>query len=165
MNRKDLSFNVYTLNGTEKVPVLNSVGSAPVVADSFEYRYHADADILDYVYNPDKDGDKYEASDTVAYMQKNGDLAYNKENPTENYANRAKVIFNSYANWEKAVAWVWSTNTESVKSGGTYTEVTGLGNLWVSGTYFVYDTTNERYVLDTSDHYDPTKNYYIKNGD
>ena len=165
MNRKDLSFNVYTLNGTEKVPVLNSVGSAPVVADSFEYRYHADADILDYVYNPDKDGDKYEASDTVAYMQKNGDLAYNKENPTENYANRAKVIFNSYANWEKAVAWVWSTNTESVKSGGTYTEVTGLGNLWVSGTYFVYDTTNERYVLDTSDNYDPTKNYYIKNGD
>ena len=63
MNRKDLSFDVWSLDDQgNKVPTKNAVGSAPVVADSFEYRYHDDADTLDYIYDPGKNGDKFEAA-------------------------------------------------------------------------------------------------------
>jgi hypothetical protein len=73
MNRKDLSFNVYTVepNGNH-IPVLNSVRSAPVVVDSFEYRYHTDGDILDYIMNPDNEGEKFYSSDTQDYMAEKG---------------------------------------------------------------------------------------------
>ena len=112
------------MDGGVKVPTLNSVRSAPVVVDSFEYRYHADGDILDYVMDPDKNGDKLESDDTIAYMTKNNvRLDFNKDDTSENYEARADLVLKDYAQWEKAVAWVWSRNTESVLSGGTYNEI------------------------------------------
>ena len=165
MNRKDLSFDVYTMNGDIKVPVYNSVGSAPVVVDSFEYRYHTDGDILDYIMDPDKNGDKLESEDTIAYMTKNNvRFDFNKENRNENYEVRANFIFDRYKNWEKAVAWVWSTNTDSVGPGGDYTEVDDLGNRWNPNTFYIQDE-NLDYILDTGLEYDPTLTYYMKDGD
>ena len=150
MNRKDLQFDVYTVENGIKNPVLNSVRSAPIVVDSFEYRYHTDGDILDYVMDPDKNNEKLSAEDTIAYMNKNNvRLDFNKDNTSENYEARAEVVFKDYANWEKAVAWVWSTNTDSVLSGGTYREIKEghnlypLGNEWKSNTYYVLETRNE----------------------
>ena len=73
MMRKDLSFDVFETNddGTIKkdlatgkpIRVLNSVRSGPVVLDSFEYRYHTDGDILDYIFDPIKEADKYKSED------------------------------------------------------------------------------------------------------
>ena len=48
------------MDGNRKVTTLNAVRSAPLVADSFEYRYHSDADILDYIMDPIKESAKYE---------------------------------------------------------------------------------------------------------
>lgn len=195
LNRKDLSFKVYETNpdGTYKtrenqdtheieyVPVLNSMQSAPVVADSFEYRYHKDADVLDYVYDPDKKGDKLSAEDTIDYMNENNvDLTFYKESPEINYQARADVVFNTYKNWEKAVAWVWSTNTDSVKSGGTYVALDGSseattapGNEWKENTFYIQvinEVTDEEgntqyeitYEPDSGSSFDPEKKYYIK---
>ena len=165
MNRKDLSFNVYTLNGQEKVPVLNSMRSAPIIVDSFEYRYHVDGDILDYIMDPDKNGDKYSAEDTVAYMTKEGiDLLWDKDNTNLNYDKRSSFVFDRYKNWEKAVAWVWSTNTDSVLSGGSYTEVSGIGNTWHPNTFYIFDEQSG-FVLDSGNEYDSNKNYYTKDSD
>ena len=38
---------------------LNSLSSCPIVADSYEYRYNPDDDLLDYFYDPVKNGDLY----------------------------------------------------------------------------------------------------------
>lgn len=163
MNRKDLSFNVYTIDSQtgEKIPVLNSVQSAPIVVDSFEYRYHTNGDILDYVMDPDKNAEKYRVEDTVEYMNENGDLLFNgSADKWTNYANREKVVFDNYKNWEKAVAWVWSTNTDSVLSGGTYSKVNNIGNEWKKNTYYLL--VNDEYVLDNANNYDSTKNYYVR---
>lgn len=172
MNRKDLSFNVYTVesNGNH-IPVLNSVRSAPVVVDSFEYRYHTDGDILDYIMNPDNEGEKFYSSDTQDYMAEKGvNLEFTgADHWQENYQPREDFILDRYKNWEKAVAWVWSTNTDSVKSGGIYAPVEDIGNAWEANTYYIEeaivdDTTGEttfRYILDTDSAYDENKNYYI----
>ena len=172
LNRKDLSFNVYSIdsNTGEKTPVLNSKRSAPVVADSFEYRYHTDGDILDYIMDPDKNGDKLEAEDTVAYMdKKNVRLDFDKNNIESNYEAREKVIFDDYKNWEKAVAWVWSTNTDSVLSGGSYIPVKGLvessNNLWETGKYYIYDVDNQEYKIDNSNSWDEDEQYYLPGED
>jgi hypothetical protein len=107
-NRKDLSFDCYGGGANRK---LNSVGSAPVVCDSFEYRYNCDDDALDYIYNPVKEADK--RPDAVKAFP---------EYDIDNLDDRAKIIMKKYKNWEKAVAWVWSTCTELVESKGTYHE-------------------------------------------
>ena len=125
MMRKDLSFDVFETNddGTIKtdsstgkpVRALNSVRSGPVVLDSFEYRYHSDGDILDYIFDPIKEADKYKSEDVQDYMKEKGvEFLFNKDNPQENLEDRSDFVLDRYKNWEKAVAWVWSTNTELV---------------------------------------------------
>lgn len=108
-NRKDLRFDVFDENGDR---VVNATQSAPIVADSFEYRYHDDADILDYIM-----------TGTGSLDDADADLAFNRDNIKENQDNRAKRLLGDYANWEKAVAWVWSTCVDSVVSQGTYEPV------------------------------------------
>lgn len=168
LNRKDLSFDVYTMNGNTKVPTLNSKQSAPVVTDSFEYRYHKDADILDYIYDPDKNGDKYKSEDCVAYMdgEDGKELLFNSEDTSENYDNRAEVVFDAYANWEKAVAWVWSTNTDSVGAQGEYNEINVGNTAWAPNTFYIYQEavgdTPAQYVLDTGVACDNSITYYTR---
>ena len=48
-------------------------------------------------------------------MKKEGvEFLFNKDNPQENLEDRSDFVLDRYKNWEKAVAWVWSTNTELV---------------------------------------------------
>ena len=125
MMRKDVSFDGCETNddGTIKkdletgkpIRVLNSVRSGPVVLDSFEYRYHTDGDILDYIFDPIKEADKYRSEDVQDYMKKEGvEFLFNKDNLQENLEDRSDFVLDRYRTWEKAVAWVWSTNTELV---------------------------------------------------
>ena len=156
--RKDLSFDSFETKNGQQVRRLNSVRSAPIVTDSFEYRYHADADILDYVMDPDKNGDKYESEDMAAYIAKNGDLAYNVNDETLNQQNRVDFILNRYRNWEKACQWVWSTCTDYVISQGQYEEITVGTTLWTPNTFYILD--NNEYIQDTSLAWDPDIIYY-----
>ena len=124
-DRKDLKFDVFNADGSR---VLNAVQSAPVVADSFEYRYHNDEDILDYIMAPDG-----ECKDDPT-------LTFSKDNITLNQENRAQRLLKDYSNWERAVAWVWSTCTEKVVSNGTY-KVCDVGEeLFDSNKHYIMTT-------------------------
>jgi hypothetical protein len=48
--RDDLSFSRTSATGYGG-EVANSAGCAPIVVDSFEYRYNTDSDLLDYLYD------------------------------------------------------------------------------------------------------------------
>jgi hypothetical protein len=124
-DRKDLKFDVFNADGSR---VLNAVQSAPVVADSFEYRYHNDEDILDYIMAPDGE------------CKKDPTLTFSKDDITLNQENRAQHLLKDYSNWERAVAWVWSTCTEKVVSNGTY-KICDVGEeLFDSNKHYIMTT-------------------------
>lgn len=168
LKRKDLSFDVYTMEGNRKVPVLNSVRSVPVVADSFEYRYHSDGDILDYVIDPVKEADKYEeeGGDVQSYMAKNNvDLLFNKDDISQNQEARSQFLLNTYKNWEKACQWVWNTCTDYVISQGEYNKINVGLKLWIPDTFYIYDVENNTYFKDIGNEYDINTIYYeLNNG-
>lgn len=75
-----------------------------------------------------------------------------------------KISLELYSNWERACAWVWSTNIENVISEGTYNVRADLCEaLYESGIYYILETTDDEttdYVLDSGE-YDPEQSYYI----
>lgn len=173
MMRKDLSFDVFETNddGTVKVDpttgkpvrVLNSVRSGPVVLDAFEYRYHTDSDILDYIFDPIKEADKYKSEDVQDYMKDEGvEFLFNKDNPQENLEDRANFTLDRYGNWEKAVAWVWSTNTELVTKQGDYEEINVGKKLWIPGEFYIQDATGQ-YVKDSAEAWNKDETYFEYN--
>ena len=144
-NRDVLDFLVTDSNGEY---ILNSKGSCPVVSDSFEYRYHTDDDLLDYLYDPTANGDLY--SDLVAnYGEEYGDITDAQV--------RANIIKDKYKNWETAVSWVWSTCTDMVPSLGTYDVIELYEALYEKGTYFTYD--GDEYSIANGD-FDGSVTYY-----
>ena len=162
--RKDLTFKAFEMKNGQKTYKLNSVGSAPLVADSFEYRYNADADILDYIMDPIKESDKYNSDDAQAYMTSNNvDLLFDGNDKTKNFDVRANFLWDKYKNWEKACQWVWSTCTDYVVSQGQY-EPTVVGNtLWVPNTFYVMSGND--YIEDTSVAWDASVTYYTRSWD
>lgn len=149
--RKDLKFDVFDANGDR---VLNAVRSAPVVADSFEYRYHADADILDYLMTGEGSLPKNEAN-----------LTFNSDNVKENQDNRAARLLKDYSNWERAVAWVWSTCTDDVASNGVYKELDVGEELFDKTQHYIMsvDESTSEVIYVLADEYDPNTTYYKKN--
>lgn len=119
-NRRELSFKApdelaesakWTTNG------------APIVADSFEYRYNALDDYIDYLVDLNKSASNSvtaaKVKDTLGV-----DIANNKESGREK-------LLELYSNWEKAVAWVWSTATDAqidLNGDGVLVEVPSLNN-------------------------------------
>lgn len=85
----------------------NAEGSCPAVADSFEYRYSPAGDMLDYLYNP---ADPSLDIDTIA-----ADFKVDLSTMTD-FSWRKDFLLGKMANWERAVAWVWSTCTDNVDS-------------------------------------------------
>jgi hypothetical protein len=157
--RKDLTFDAFEMRNGQKIRKLNSVQSAPIVTDSFEYRYHPDADILDYIYDPIKEGDKYNSDDTQSYMNSaNVDLRFDKDDVLLNQNERAEFILNRYENWEKACQWVWSTCTDYVISQGNYEKTTVGDTLWEPNYFYLLVDNN--YVLDTNSTWDSKLTYY-----
>lgn len=108
-NRHKLSFDMHEtieIDGVQNTErILNSKGSCPVVADSFEYRYNTNADLLDYFYDPETNGSVYEdllADYTATQLS---DINW-----------RSEELLSIYKNWEKACQWVWSTCVDNVPS-------------------------------------------------
>ena len=139
----------------------NAIGSAPIVCDSFEYRYHDGGDVMDYIYDPvknaDKEGDALEAFPTPGE---------GVENTLDIYSvpDRGVIIKDYYKNWEKLCQWVWSTCTDPVPNQGEPTAVSNVGEMaWEQNTFYVYK--DGKYVLDTGVKFDNKTDYYIKDID
>jgi hypothetical protein len=99
--RKELSF---------AAPEKTSVGQAqtakgaPIVADSFEYRYSSVDDYLDYLYDLNKSAE----DDSIVNKLK---ARFNIDIKNNIDSGRQKLL-ELYGNWERAVQWVWSTATD-----------------------------------------------------
>lgn len=100
-NRYKLSFKAPD-NADNKI----TAAKAPIVADSFEYRYNALDDYIDYLVDLDNSSGN---ATTVKKLQDK--LGVDIGNDLE--AGRDKLL-DIYSNWEKAVAWVWSTATDAL---------------------------------------------------
>lgn len=83
-----------------------TAAGAPIVADSFEYRYSSLDDYIDYLV--DLETSSANTTTVKKVEEKLGiDIANNPE------AGREKLL-EILSNWEKAVAWVWSTATDAL---------------------------------------------------
>lgn len=146
LNRKELSF-VITKDDIERagqIPSdaekkagyrLTAKGTCPIVADSFEYRYHADGDMLDYLYDPSEFDDKDKSELLEDYKLSAAtvdDLTWRKD-----------FLKEKMSNWEKAVAWVWSTCTENVKPEENIYDVYAVANS------LTYDRAVQKYDKET----------------
>ena len=119
LGRKELSFDYPAVAGNETDQAAgyhtNAAGSCPVVADSFEYRYHKDEDMLDYLYNPADPGLDIDGilEDYETDLGTISDHTWRKEFLV---GDKTKGIRGVMSNWEDAVAWVYSTCTDNVDS-------------------------------------------------
>jgi hypothetical protein len=75
-----------------------------------------------------------------------------------------------YSNWEKAVAWVWSTCTDATIDGlgtipsiGTYSEVELAEKKYIPNTYYILDSDGS-YSLSEGD-FDKNTTYFEKSSD
>ena len=79
---------------------------APIVANSFEYRYHYDADDIDIVYKLSK------AEEKLNDLIKNQGIVNSGSEDNKELARN--WLLEKMKHWEKACAWVWSTCTDVV---------------------------------------------------
>lgn len=119
LGRKELSFDYPAVSDNETDQAAgyhtNAAGSCPVVADSFEYRYHKDEDMLDYLYNPADPGLDIDGilGDYKTDLGTISDYTWRKEFLI---GDKSKGVRGVMSNWEDAVAWVYSTCTDNVDS-------------------------------------------------
>ena len=148
----------------------NAKNSAPIVCDSFEYRYHDAGDVMDYIYDPsansDKKGDALEAFPPPG-TEVDGVVTDNTLD-IDNLADRGTIIMKYYKNWEKLCKWVWSTCTDHVPNQGTPVEKTDLGEFaWSFGQFYLLkdgeagDSDND-FVQDSNSVFDPDADYFMK---
>ena len=134
--RAELSFNMTAVEGNEADEKagyhLNANGSCPAVADSFEYRYHVDSDVLDYCYKPEAELKETILEDYAGKITA-GDL--------DDLQWRKDFVLGKMSNYEKLCKWIWSTNTEMVDSNAEMYKTYGNthGNMKYSGTTSVYN--------------------------
>ena len=152
-NRVELSFKAPA--GVTDKDAYTAKG-APIVADDFEYRYHALDDYIDVLYDFDAatQADLNEVAEEIG-LPEGSIIADNRESG-------ADALLLTYKNWEKVCKWVYSTNPDAVDSQGIYT-VAPVGNVEykTDGTFFIIDENNE-YVPSTAA-FDVNKTYYKKN--
>lgn len=172
--RKELSFLCTPRQGNAKDKEAgyrtNAKGSAPIVCDSFEYRYHDAGDVMDYFYDPsknaDKKGDALEAYPTPG-TEVDGEITDNTLD-IDDLVDRGTIIMKYYKNWEKLCKWVWSTCTDYVPNQGTPVEKTDLGEYaWDFGAFFILKDgksgeSDSDYEQDTASAFNPETSYFLK---
>lgn len=124
---------------------------APVVCNSFEYRYHALDDAIDVFYNY-----KENASKTEVMKEACEALGVPEFTAGDKLA-AAKALMTTHANWEKFCQWVWSTNLDAVPSQGSYEKIR-LGTVVFDATKHYIINENGVYVLATE--YSDKQTYY-----
>ena len=155
-NRVEMSFkapkgvaNEYTADG------------APVVANSFEYRYHSKDDFIDVLYKFDEatQAKLNEVADELG-LPKGSILA-----GEENRETGADALLTTHRNWERVCKWLWSTNLDAVASQGTYTKAPVGNVLYKSdGTFFIINEAG-KYESTAGKDFDATKEYYVQKKD
>nr|DAF58798.1 MAG TPA: hypothetical protein [Siphoviridae sp. ctxMM9] len=160
LQRDKLSFDNFTESGDQFTRQLNALGCAPMVCDSFEYRYNDAADLLDYLYDNTSFQESPDASvPTWSDSTSKANLTNNKDDE------RAAATFDLYKNWEKACQWVWSTCTDiEGLAQNSYTQVSLAEKLWEANKYYIYDSNISDYVLDSGSAFNDSYTYYIKTG-
>ncbi len=141
---------------------------APIVADSFEYRYTKYDDALDVIY--EIGGSKGEFEALPVTKDAKGDYtddrtatlrdAFGDDLDVTSLDAIHNALFKAYGNYEKVCAWVWSTNTENVISGGRYEVIELSNNGYTPGVYFTTED-GETYTI-SNGAFDPTQTYYNK---
>ena len=155
--RKELSFAA-----PEKISVgqAQTAKGAPIVADSFEYRYSSVDDYLDYLYDLNKSAE----DDSIVNKLK---ARFNIDIKNNIDSGRQKLL-ELYSNWERAVQWVWSTATDvdiegygSVPQLGSYNIVDVAEALYEPDKYWYYNMDAGQYQLASGD-FDVNEVYYVK---
>lgn len=163
-NRYDLSF---TPDEDASEDEKYTKYGAPVVADSFEYRYHANSDDLDILTLLN-----VRNSDAKSIVNTYNNLGANISNIDEGRT----ALLDLYKNWEKAVKWVWKTCTDAKINvdNGILEEIPNLGNyeyidvaekIYEVGKYYsenIESTAQDRKELDYNE-FDAEKIYYRLN--
>lgn len=154
-SRKELSF---------KAPVGESneftAKGAPIIADYFEYRYNANDDYIDMLYSMNA---SFENTNTIKKLQKQ----FGADQITDIASGRKKLL-DLYSNWEKAVAWVWSTATDAVIDGktiptlGSYNKIELAEYIFAPNKFYIED---EQGGYKFATEYKTGISYYLINND
>ena len=167
-NRRELSFAAP--EGKTDAESYTSAG-APIVADSFEYRYHPDSDYIDLLTHLNNSVSNAEPRIKLyeAYGIDVGDTTNGKK------LGREKLL-DLYSNWEKACKWVWSTAVDATIVGpegslipipdlGVYGNENGeagkpiwLGTKYEPNVYFIKDEKDVPKVAEGA--FNPNETYY-----
>lgn len=163
-NREEFSFKA-----PDDAPNKYTANLAPIVADSFEYRYTQYEDALDVIYEIGPNGvfnalpvtkdasGAYTDSRTAALRDAFGD-----DFDVTNLEAIHEGLFKAYRNYEKVCAWVWLTNTENVISGGTYQPITLGGIKYEPNKYYIEDTEATSGYSVATGAFDSAATYYTK---
>ena len=134
---------------------------APVVANSFEYRYHSQDDYIDKLY-------AFDDQDQTSLDEVAKEFGLEKGSiEASNRYDGAEAFMIPHRNWEKVVKWVWSTNLDAVVSQGTYDYVLVSDVAYESDKYFLIDETGTSatgFVKATGE-FQPDKQYYKEEED
>lgn len=153
LNRNELSFSYpdSSVEGGEKLnePEGGGVGGAPYVANSFEYRYNTNEDVLDYLYAPDTF-----SSDEVEELQ-----ADYEDYILTDQADRNKLFFKIYGNWETACKWLYSTKTDNQPSQNAFSIASGVTEENFGEQTYYIKTDEVQYEIATGA-FDPAEYYY-----
>ena len=166
-NREEFSFKAPTVE--EDPDATRYTGAlAPIVADSFEYRYSQYEEALDVIYEiggetgefsplPLTKDDEGNYTDERTAVLKD---AFGDDFDVTDLEAIHEGLFKAMRNYEKVCAWVWATNMENVMSGGTYAAI-DLGDTgYKANTFYIFN--GEDYVIDTSSEFDADKQYFRK---
>ena len=161
-DRVELSFTPPDNKITDETGL--TAAGIPIVADSFEYRYHDKEDYLDTLYGLGKKdngvwGYAGKEEDAAAFLKETGiDIT-----STNNWPAAREKMLDYYKNWEDVCKWVWSTCIDNVISSA------GIGNGYqpvkVGDTPFTTDGSlliaqNESFVPVTSGVFDINIDYW-----
>ena len=160
---------VFSFKAPDSEEIKYTSNLAPLVADSFEYRYSKYDDALDVIYElaDPKEGFKplpvtkdakgnYTDERTATLRDAFGDdLDVSQMEPIHN------AFFKAMKNWEKACAWVWATNSENAMSGGTYNVIKLGDTAYAKGAFYVTED-GEHFFICNDDEFKPEeKTYYV----
>lgn len=143
-NRKELSFDAPDNVKRDNPTSAFTTNGAPIVADSFEYRYNVDSDYIDLLVHLNNSSSQNEPR--VKLYEKFG---FDVGDTNTGKDNGRKQLLDIYKNWEKAVAWVWSTATDAVidiKNDGNPVEVPSLGTYTLNPNVGVAFESNKYYI-------------------